>query len=329
MLGKVILALSFVLGVGLLVLPFAIEAQQIGRTWRIGSFSPAGGDPALEGAFLDALRSLGYAEGNNLIVERRYAYNRVDRLPVLAEELVNLKVDLVIATGTVAPLAVKKVTKTIPVVIWSAGDPVGTGIVASLARPGGNVTGLTIDSPELAGKRLQLLKEILPGLARVGVLWNAANPYSAIVLRETQKAARVLGIAIQSLEVRGPGDFDGAFGAAVKGDLGGLVVIEDPLTFTQMERIVTFAAAQKLPVMYGMKEFVSAGGLIAYGPSYPDLLRRAAIYVDRIFKGASPAELPIEQPTKFELAINAKTATAIGTTIPQSLLLRADEVIRQ
>jgi putative tryptophan/tyrosine transport system substrate-binding protein len=328
MLRKVMLALRFALSVGLMVLPFAVEAQQAGRVWRIGSFSPAGGDPALEGAFLDALRNLGYVEGNNLIVERRYAYNRVDRLPVVAAELVDLKVDLIIATGTVAPLAVKKIPSTIPVVIWSAGDPVGTGIVASLARPGGNITGLTIDSPELAGKRLQLLKEMLPGVARVGVIWNAANPYSAVVLRETQKAALLLGIAIQSIEVRGPSDFDSAFGAAVKGDLGGLVVVEDPLTFTQMERIVSFAATQKLPVMYGMKEFVSAGGLIAYGPSYPDLLRRAAIYVDKILKGANPAELPIEQPTKFELAINAKTAKAIGTTVPQSLLLRADEIVR-
>jgi putative ABC transport system substrate-binding protein len=200
--------------------------------------------------------------------------------------------------------------------------------VASLARPGGNVTGLTIDSPELAGKRLQLLKEILPSIGRIGIIWNATNPYAAVVLRETQQAARVLGVQIQSIEVRSPSDFDNAFDAATKGNVGGLIVVEDPLTFSQMERIVSLAATHRLPVMYGMREFVNAGGLIAYGPSYPDLLRRAATYIDKILKGASPTDLPLEQPTKFELAINAKTAKTIGTTVPQSLLLRADDVIR-
>jgi putative ABC transport system substrate-binding protein len=328
LLQKLVFVVGLVLTLGALGLPFAAEAQPVGRTYRIGSFSPAGGDPALEAAFLGALRGLGYVEGMNLIIERRYAYNRLDRLPILAAELADLKVDLVLATGTVAPLAMKKATTTIPVVIWSAGDPVGTGIVASLARPGGNVTGLTIDSPELAGKRLQILRDMLPGLARAAVLRNAANPYSAVVLKETQEAARHLGIHIESVEVRSPGDFDGAFGTVAREDVRSLIVVEDPLTFTQMERIVNFATTQRLPAMYGMKEFVSAGGLIAYGPSYPDLLRRAATYVDKILKGANPADLPVEQPTKFELVINLKTAKAIGLTIPQSLLLRADDVIR-
>jgi putative ABC transport system substrate-binding protein len=204
---------------------------------------------------------------------------------------------------------------------------VGSGIVSSLARPGGNTTGLTIDSPELAAKRLQLLKEIIPGLARVAVIWNAANPYAAVVLKETQQAGSALAVRIESIEVRSPLDFDNAFAAVIKGSPGGLVVVEDPLTFTERTRIVNFAATHRLPVMYGMKEFVSAGGLIAYGPDYPDLLRRAATYVDRILKGAKPGDLPIEQPTKFGLVINLGTARALNLSIPQSVLLRTDEVI--
>ena len=324
---KLMLALSAALGACLIAALPAAEAQEPGKVFRVGSFSPAG-NPALEGVFLEALRSLGYVEGNNLVFERRYADNQLDRLPSLAAELVGLKVDVIVATGTVAPLVLKKVTTTIPIVIWSAGDPVGSGIVSSLARPGGNVTGLTIDSPELAGKRLQLLKEIVPGVTHVAVIWNAANPYAAVVYKETQQAARSLAIEIKSVEVRSPSDFDGALGAVIKDNSGGLVVVEDPLTFSEMTRIVNFATTHRLPVMYGMKEFVSAGGLIAYGPSYPDLLRRAATYVDKILKGAKPGDLPIQQPTKFELAINLKTAKALSLTIPQSLLLRTDELIQ-
>jgi len=271
---------------------------------------------------------LGYVEGKNLIVERRYADNQLERLPALAAELVSQKVEVILATGTVAPLAARKVTTTIPVVIWSTGDPVGSGIASSLARPGGNTTGLTIDSPELAGKRLQLLKEIVPGLTRVAVIWNAANPYAAVVLKETQDAARLLGVQIESIEVRGPLDFERAFGTVIRGNSNGLIVVEDPLTFIALTRIVNFATTNRLPAMYGMREFVSAGGLIAYGPDYADLLRRAAIYVDKILKGARPGDLPIEQPTKFGLVINLKTAKALNVTVPQSLLLRTDEVIQ-
>ena len=320
-------ALGFALGACLNAAPLVAEAQEAGKVFRVGSLSPAG-NPPLEGVFLDAMRSLGYVEGKNLIFERRYADNQVERLPTLAAELVSLKVDVIVATGTVAPLAAKKVTTTIPVVIWSTGDPVGSGIASSLARPGGNITGLTIDSPELAGKRLQLLKEIVPGLTRVAVLWNATNPYAAVVLRETQDAARLLAIQTESIEVRGPLDFDGAFGAVIKGNSNGLIVVEDPLTYVSLTRIVNFATTNGPPAMYGMKEFASAGGLIAYGPDYQDLLRRAATYVDKILKGAKPGELPIEQPTKFGLVVNLKTAKALGLMIPQSLLLRADEVIR-
>jgi putative ABC transport system substrate-binding protein len=324
---NVVFALGFALGACLNAASLNAEAQELGKVSRIGSLSPAG-NPAFEGVFLDAMRGLGYVEGKNLIVERRYADNQLERLPALAAELVSLKVDVIVATGTVAPLAVKRVTTTIPVVIWSTGDPVGSGIASSLARPGGNITGLTIDSPELAAKRLQLLKEIVPGLTRVAVIWNAANPYAAVVFRETQQAARLLAIQIESIEVRSPLDFDSAFGAVIKGNPTGLVVVEDPLTFIEMNRIVNFATTNRLPVMYGMKEFVSAGGLIAYGPDYPDLLRRAATYVDKILKGAKPGDLPIEQPTKFGLIINLKTAKALNLTVPQSLLLRTDEVIQ-
>jgi len=322
-----VLAQGFALAAFLMAAPLGAEAQEAGRVFRIGSLSPAG-SPALEEVFLDAMRGLGYVEGRNLIVERRYADNHLERLPALAAELASLKVDVILATGTVAPLAARKSTTTIPIVIWSTGDPVGSGIASSLARPGGNATGLTIDSPELASKRLQLLKEMVPGLARVAVIWNAANPYAAVVLKETQQAARLLGIAVESIEVRSPLDFDGAFGALVKARPNGLVVVEDPLTFSERGRIVNFAATNRLPAMYGMKEFVSAGGLIAYGPDYPDLLRRAAAFVDKILKGAKPGDLPIEQPTKFGLVINLNTATALNLTVPQSLLLRTDEVIR-
>jgi len=324
---NVVFALGFALGACLNATPLDAEAQEVGKVFRIGSLSPAG-NPQLEAVFLDAMRSLGYVEGKNLIFERRYADNQLERLPALAAELVSLNVDIIVATGTVAPLAAKKVTTTIPVVIWSTGDPVGSGIASSLARPGGNITGLTIDSPELAGKRLQLLKEIVPRLTRVAVIWNAANPYAAVVFKETQDAARLLAIEIQSIEVRSPLDFDSAFEGVIKGNSNGLIVVEDPLTFSVLTRIVSFATTNRLPVMYGMKEFVSAGGLIAYGPDYPDLLRRAASYVDKILKGAKPGDLPIEQPTKFGLVIDLKTAKTLGLTIPQTLLVRADEVIQ-
>jgi putative ABC transport system substrate-binding protein len=324
---SLVLASGFALTACLIASAPGAGAQEAGKVFRVGSLSPAG-NPALEGVFLDAMRGLGYVEGKNVIFERRYADNQLERLPALAAELVSLKVDVIVATGTVAPLALKKVGTTIPVVIWSTGDPVGSGIASSLARPGGNTTGLTIDSPELAGKRLQLLKELVPGLARVAVIGNAANPYAAVVFKETQQAARVLKIGVASVEVRGPLDFDSAFGAVIGMNPGGLLVVEDPLTFSERARIVNFATTTRLPAMYGMKEFVSAGGLIAYGPDYPDLLRRAATYVDKILKGAKPGDLPIEQPTKFGLSINLGTARALNLTVPQSLLLRADELIQ-
>jgi putative ABC transport system substrate-binding protein len=273
------------------------------------------------------LAELGWIEGKNLVVERRYAENRPERLPELAAELVRLNVEVIVATGTLGPLAAKQATSTIPIVMTASGDPLGSGLVASLARPGGNVTGMSLMAPDLGGKRLELLKELLPRLARVAVLWNAANPYPAIVFKETQAAGRTLGIEVQSLEVRGPDDFDGAFEAARKQRPDALITVEDPLTFTYQKRIADFAVADRLPSLHGLRGDVVAGGLMSYGANIGDLFRRAAGYVDKILKGAKPADLPVEQPTRFELVINLKTARALGLTIPPTLLVRADEVI--
>jgi putative ABC transport system substrate-binding protein len=273
------------------------------------------------------LRELGWIEGQNITIERRYAENRLERLPELASELVRLNVELIVALGTLGPLAAKRATSTIPIVMTAAGDPLASGLVASLGRPGGNVTGLSLMVPDIAGKRLELLKEILPQLNRVAVLWNAANPYPAIVFKETQAVGRGLGIEVQSLEVRSPDDFDGAFEDARRHHPDALIEVEDPLTNSLYKRIIEFAAAERLPSLHGNGQEVEAGGLISYGANIPDLFRRAAGYVDKILKGAKPADLPVEQPTKFELVINLKTAKALGLTVPPTLLARADEVI--
>jgi ABC-type uncharacterized transport system substrate-binding protein len=314
---------------GLLAVPLAAEAREPGKVARIGMLSQGSPtfSPQLREAFRQQLRELGYVEGQNIVIEYRWAEGRAERLPDLAAELVSLNVDVIVAGGTPAPLAAKHATRTIPIVMTAAGDPVGSGLVASLARPGGNVTGLSARSPELGGKRLQLLKEVVPGLSRVAVLWNAANPYAALVVRETETAARTLGLQVQSLEVRGPDDFENALPGAIRGRAGALIVVEDPLTFLYLKRIAEFAAQNRLPATYGYREFAEAGGLMTVGPNLADLYRRAAIYVDKILKGAKPADLPVEQATKFELVINLKTAKALGLTIPPSLLQRADQVI--
>ena len=307
--------------------PLAARAQQAGKIRAIGLLSPASRSPSVVPALFDALAELGWIEGKNLVVERRYAENRLERLPELAAELVRLNVEVIVANGTLGPLAAKRATSTIPIVMTAAGDPLGSGLVASLARPGGNVTGISLMAPDLGGKRLELLKELLPRLARVAVLWNAANPYAAIVFKETQAAGRTLGIEVQSLEVRGPDDFDGAFDTARKQRPDALITVEDPLTFSHQKRIADFATGQQLPSLYGFREFVVAGGLMSYGANVADLFRRAASYVDKILKGAKPADLPVQQPTTFELVINVKTARALGLEIPPTLLARADEVI--
>jgi putative ABC transport system substrate-binding protein len=258
---------------------------------------------------------------------RRFAENRLERLAEFAAELVHLRVDVIVTEGTLAPLAAKQATSIIPIVMNVAGDPLGSGLVESLARPGGNVTGMSLMAPDLGGKRLELLKELLPRLGRVAVLWNATNPYAALVYRQTQAAGRTLGIEVQSLEVRGPDDFEGAFEAARQQHSDALITVEDPLTGAYRERIVHLAAVDRLPSLYGNREEVVAGGLISYGANFTDLFRRAAGYVDKILKGVKPADLPVQQPTKFELVINLKTAKAFGLQVPPSLLARADEVI--
>jgi ABC-type uncharacterized transport system substrate-binding protein len=307
--------------------PIAARAQQAGKLYTIGLLS-AGLAPAdVSSPFPDALRELGWIEGKNVAFEHRYAENRLERLPGFAAELVRQNVDVIVAFGTLAPLAAKHATRTIPIVMTAAGDPVGSGLVLSLARPGGNVTGMSLMAPDLGGKRLELLKEVLPRIARVAVLWNAANPYPALVFKETQAAGRTLGIEVQSLEVRGPDDFDGAFEAVRRSRPDALITVEDPLTGSHRKLIADFAAGHQLPALHGLREYVAAGGLMSYGAHLPDLHRRAAGYVDKILKGAKPADLPVQQPTKFELVLNLKTAKALGLKISPSLLARADEVI--
>jgi putative ABC transport system substrate-binding protein len=310
----------------LLAVTGEIGAQSTSKLYRIG-YLTAGAPPAPTlASFSNALRELGWIEGKTFVLETRYADNHLDRLPGLAAELVQLDVDVIVAIGTLAPLAAKRATSTIPIVML-AGDPVGSGIVSNLARPGGNITGTSLNSPELAGKRLQLLKEMLPRIATVAVLWNEANPYPALVFAQTEAAGRTLGIRILSMPVHNSSDVPKALGAALRGGAGGLITVEDPLTGSHRAQIVDFAARNRLPAMYGFREFVDVGGLLSYGAQLADLSRRGAQYVDKILKGAKPGDLPIEQPTKFELVINLKTAKALGLTIPQSILLRADEVI--
>jgi putative tryptophan/tyrosine transport system substrate-binding protein len=306
--------------------PVVARSQQPVKVRRIGLLSVSSLALEMRPVFSAALRELGWIEGKNVTFELRQG--QPDRLPALVAELLRLDVDVIVAGGTPAPLAAKRATTTIPIVMSSAGDPLGTGLVASLARPGGNVTGLSMMVTDLAGKWLEILKELLPRVSRVAVLWNAANPYPPLVFKQTQDAGRKLGIEVQSLEVRSPDDFDPVFEAAARRRADALIAINDPLTVDYRKRIVDFAAKQQLLDMYGHREFPEAGGLISYGVSLADLLRRSAGYVDKIFKGAKPADLPVEQPTKFELVINLKTANTLGLTIPETLLATADEVIQ-
>jgi putative tryptophan/tyrosine transport system substrate-binding protein len=309
--------------------PLAARAQQPARVYNIAMLGSARTNSRAYVAFSEAFRQLGWIEGKNVVLVYRSADNHVDRLPKLAVELVRLKVDVIVTAGTLASLAAKHATTTIPIVMAAAGDPLGSGLVANLAQPNGNVTGLSLMSPDLGGKRLELLKELLPQISRVAVLWNSANPYPAHVFKETESAAQTLGIEVQSLEVRGPDDFNNVFEAVRQNHPDALIAVEDPLTNSYLSQIANFAAANKLPAIFGFREFVDAGGLMAYGANLGDLFRRAAAYVDKILRGAKPAELPIQQPTKFELVINLKAAKTLGLIVPPTLLARADEVIEE
>jgi putative ABC transport system substrate-binding protein len=311
----------------LLLAPLAAEAQPAGKVPRLGILWPTSPPAARVEEFKQGLRELGYVEGQNVMLEYRYADGRLDRLPELAAQLVQLRVDVIVALSTLVARPAQKATSTIPIVAVS-GDPVGTGLAKGLSRPGGNVTGLTFFSPELAGKRMELVAEMVPDIARVAVLWNPDGPAKVAEFRATEDAARTLKLGVQSLEVRAPQpDFEGAFARARAGGAQALLTLGNPLTLSHHTRIAELALRARLPSIYDARQFVEAGGLVSYGPSFSDVYRRAALYVDKILKGAKPADLPIEQPTKFELMINLKTARALGLMIPPSLLLRANNVI--
>ncbi len=308
--------------------PLAAGAQTPPKIPRVGFI--AGASPTATGhtvgAFRQGLRELGYVEGQTIALEVRWAEGRMERIPELVAELVGLKMDVLVAGISQAALAAKKATGTTPIVIVTP-DPVALGLVASLARPGGNVTGLSYFNEAIVGKRLELIKELVPGLARLAVLRNPLLEVHATFWQDTEVAARKLGVALQPLDVRGPEDFEAAFAAATRGNAQALIAFDDALTVAHRPRIVALAASSHLPAMYGLREFPDDGGLMSYGPSFADLFRRAATYVDKILKGAKPADLPVEQPTKFELVINRKTADALGLTVPPTLLTQADEVI--
>jgi putative ABC transport system substrate-binding protein len=325
------LALSITLLLGGLFSPVAAEAQQAAKVPRIGLLmSNPAGNPHLLEAFRQGLRDLGYVEGRNLVIEYRSAEGKFERFPALAAELVALKVDVIVAANSRAVLPAKQATRTIPIVFTVAADPVTSGLVTSLARPGGNVTGLSGLIPELVGKCLEQLKQTVPGVTQVAVLWQPGawgERTEKDMLKEAEVAARALGVRLQIVEARGPADFDRAFSDMTRARAGALTVLGSAMFINERRRLVDLAAKNRLPAVYGVREYVDAGGLMSYGADNADVFRRAATYVDKILKGAKPADLPVEQPTKFELVINLKTAKALGLTIPPSVLARADEVI--
>jgi putative tryptophan/tyrosine transport system substrate-binding protein len=333
-----LIGLAVVITLSLALAPLVAEAQQAGKVYRIGVLEVVGAESNAENldAFRHGLRALGYVEGLNFSIEYRSADGRPERFQDLANELVRLQVDVIVTRGTPAALSAKRATATIPIVMASSGEPAAEGIVASLARPGGNVTGFyVIAPPELGGKRLQLLKEVVPGASRVGILWNPGDIQTPLIVRDTEKAARPLGIRLKSLELQRFGVparrfaemFGEVFESALLAHVDAVIAVEDYLTMANRARIVEFAAMSRLPAMYGLREFVDAGGLMSYGTDRRDLFRRSATYVHRILNGTRPAELPVEPPTKFELVINLRAAKALGLAIPQSVLGRADNVI--
>jgi putative ABC transport system substrate-binding protein len=329
--SAVVAALLVLLSAAVLLAPPAGEAQYAATIPRIGLLFPTSLSDPRTVRFLDAfrqgLRELGYTEGQNIAIESRFAEGKWDQLPGLAAELVRVKVDVIVTYTTPATQAAKQATGTIPIVVATVIDPVGAGLVASLARPGGNITGLSQMVPDLVGKQLELLKEVAPKISRVALLSNPANPAHALAIRDVEVAARSLGVQLQLLEARGPGEIESAFAAMTTERAGAVIILVDSMLIDHRTRIADLAARRRLPTVSATIDTAEAGGLMAYGPSVRDMFRRAAAYVDKILKGAKPADLPIEQPTKFELVINLRTARALGLTIPQSVLLRADQVI--
>jgi putative ABC transport system substrate-binding protein len=319
-----------VLATLLFALSFPARAQSQGKARRIGFLGNS--TPALEanliGPFRDGLRDLGYVEGKNILIEYRWAEGKYERFPALIAELIASKVELIVTAGTPASLAVKKAAPSTPLVMIAVGDPVGTGLIASLAHPDGNITGLTSISPELDGKRLELLREVVPKISHVAVMWNPTSPLQVVAERETQAAAHAMGIKVLSVGVQAQEQFDNTFATIRKERPGALLVLADRLFLHNRARIMEFAVQNRLPGVHAYVELVEAGGLMSYGPSYSGMHRRDAYYVDKILKGSKPADLPVEAPAKFELVVNVKAAKQIGVTIPASVLYRADRVIK-
>jgi putative tryptophan/tyrosine transport system substrate-binding protein len=319
------------LTLGALAKPLAVEGQQAGKAYRVAIVVGTSPSPTWHpvNAFQQTLRGLGYVEGRNLVLDQRFTEGRPDRFPNLIAEVLRLNPDVLVVGSSAGALAAKSATATVPVVFVGAADPVGQGIVASLARPGGNVTGNSLAFEGFAAKWGQLIKEAVPHVSRIAAIWNpkAASKFGPIVVKEVEGSTRALGVRLDVFEVRAISDIDRAFSAIKASGAGGLIVTPDPLFFSTRARFVELAAQSKVPAIYFFRDFVDDGGLMAYGPSLADSYRRGALYVDKILKGAKPGDLPVEQPTKFELVINLKTAKALGLTIPPSLLLRADQVI--
>ena len=319
------------MGAVLLAAPLAAEAQQAGKVYRIGLLDYSEPDPGRQawwGTFRQQMHELGYVEGQNVTLETRWAQGEDDRLPKLAAELVGLKVDLIVTAGTNAALAAKRATATIPIVMATGSDPVALGLVASLRQPDGNVTGMTTVNSELAAKRLEFLRIVAPRVSRIAILWDERSPALRVAVPETEAAAKAAGLTMHSVPVSSAAGLEAAFATVVRGHAGALMIVPNPMFFSHRKRLAELALKHRLPTVVGPRVFVEAGGLVGYGADLPDLFRRAATYVDKILKGAKPADLPVEQPTKFELVINLETARALGLTIPPSLLGRADEVIQ-
>ena len=306
--------------------PLAVQAQQRGKIPLVGVLRPTSPTDPLTEAFWQGLRDLGYVEGHNMRIEYRFSEGQHERLPALAAELVQLPVDVLVTDGPGA-LAAKHATATIPIVFAVFADPVAEGLVASLARPGGNVTGLSTMAQDLAAKRLELLTEVVPGLRRMAILWNPGRPGYAIQIQEIRAASAQVGVHLELLEVRSPPEFDRAFLTMVEKGVGAVIMLDDAMFYNERTRIATLAVKSQMPAIYGHRGYVEAGGLLSYGPNLTERFRRAATYVVKILKGAKPGDLPVEQPTTFALVINLKTAKALGLTIPPLLLFRADEVL--